>query len=153
MRARRVDVLLLSLPFLLGAGDARPQARAMDDDHGRRFDLASVSDDGAQGNNDSDRAALSADGRYVAFASIADNLVPGDTNLWYDVFVRDRVSGTTLRVSVGPGGVQANSGSGNYGPAISANGQHVAFDSTATNLVAGDTNKVIDVFVRVNFAG
>ena len=82
--------------------------------------------------------AISADGRFVAFISDATNLVPGDTNGRYDVFVRDRQTGTTRRVSVGPGGVQGNGDS--FDPAISADGRFVAFDSYATNLVPGDTN-------------
>jgi hypothetical protein len=64
----------------------RAQPDAGDDDHHRRFDLVSSSDDGAQGDNDSDRASISADGRYVAFASLADNLVPNGqharSHLW-----------------------------------------------------------------------
>ena len=84
--------------------------------------------------------ALSADGRFVAFGSDASNLVPGDTNNLFDVFVHDRQSGTTQRVSVGPGGVQANGFS--VGPTLSADGRFVAFDSSATNLVPGDTNGV-----------
>jgi len=90
--------------------------------------------------------AISANGRYVAFASIADNLVPGDTNGFVDVFVRDLKLHKTYLVSVGPGGVQGNGNS--FGPAISADGRYVAFESIATNLVGGDTNGLSDVFVR-----
>ena len=68
----------------------------------------------------------------------ASNLVPGDTNGVADVFVRDRRTGTTERVSVGPGGAQGNELS--FDPAISADGRFVAFGSGATNLVPGDTN-------------
>ena len=68
---------------------------------------------------------MSADGRYVAFGSDASNLVPGDTNHAGDVFVRDRRSGTTERVSVATGGTQANGAS--VSPAISADGRYVAF--------------------------
>jgi archaellum component FlaF (FlaF/FlaG flagellin family) len=82
----------------------------------------------------------------VAFDSEASNLVPGDTNRWGDVFVRDLRSGTTQRVSVATNGRQANSDSNI--PAISADGRYVAFDSTASNLVPGDTNNNGDVFVR-----
>lgn len=90
--------------------------------------------------------ALSADGRFVAFWSSATNLVPGDTNEAWDVFVRDRVKRRTARVSVGQGGAQGNGGSGE-GP-ISANGRFVAFTSFASNLVGGDTNGTWDIFVR-----
>ena len=98
----------------------------------------SVGPGGAQANSDSFDPAISAHGRYVAFASYASNLVAGDTNDTGDVFVRDRVAHVTRRVSVGPGGAQANSDS--LRPAISAHGRYVAFDSYASNLVAGDTN-------------
>jgi Tol biopolymer transport system component len=92
------------------------------------------------------RTAISADGRFVAFDSVADNLVAGDTNTHEDVFVRDRQTGTTTRVSVGPGGIQADERS--VRPAISADGRWVAFESRASNLVAGDTNGAADVFVH-----
>ncbi|HOX57811.1 MAG TPA: hypothetical protein P5205_06300 [Candidatus Paceibacterota bacterium] len=88
----------------------------------------------------------SADGRYIVFASEADNLVPGDTNGFRDIFVRDLVEATNLLVSVGTNGMGANGLS--YGPAISGNGRYVAFTSHATNLVVGDNNRASDVFVR-----
>ena len=98
-----------------------------------------------------DRAAffpgISADGRFVVFGSEATNLVPRDTNGHSDVFVRDRRLHTTRRVSVGPGGLQANGNS--FFPETSANGNVVAFFSDATNLVPGDTNGTGDVFVHV----
>ena len=106
----------------------------------------SVSSTGAQGFRSSEGPSLSADGRYVAFASKARNLVPGDTNLVEDIFVRDRLAGTTRRVSVGQGGAQANGAS--IIPSMSDDGRYVAFMSDASNLVAGDTNHVADVFVR-----
>jgi Tol biopolymer transport system component len=105
-----------------------------------------VSGTGEQPNNTSYTPAISADGRYVTFASGAWNLVPGDTNDTTDVFVRDRQTGTTSRVSVSGTGGQANGS--NYRPAISADGRYVAFDSDASNLVPGDTNDTNDVFVR-----
>jgi Tol biopolymer transport system component len=92
--------------------------------------------------------ALSSDGRYVAFQSDATNLVAGDKNGVTDVFVRDRVAGTTERVSVGGGGGGGNDFSGLGRAAITADGRFVAFHSLATNLVAGDGNGVQDVFVR-----
>ena len=102
---------------------------------------------GVQANDISFYLALSADGRFVAFSSFATNLVPGDTNGSYDVFVRDRQKGTTRRVSLGPGGAQGNDSS--YDPAVSADGRFVAFSSDASNLVPGDTNGFTDVFVRI----
>jgi Tol biopolymer transport system component len=106
----------------------------------------SVGTGGAQGNSVSDNPAISADGRFVAFASYASNLVRGDGNDDQDVFVRDRQAGTTARVSLGPGGAQGDFYSDN--PALSANGRFVAFESGASNLVPGDSNGVLDVFVR-----
>jgi Tol biopolymer transport system component len=81
----------------------------------------------------------------VAFASDAPNLVPGDTNNDFDIFVHDRQTGQTTRISVGPGGVQGNGRS--FSPALSADGRFVAFESEASNLVPGDTNGVHDEFV------
>jgi Tol biopolymer transport system component len=108
---------------------------------------ASVADDESQATGGGSLLpSLSADGRYVAFSSAATNLVPGDTNGVPDIFVRDLVAGTTTRVSVATGGGQANGGS--FVPGISGNGRFVAFDSPSTNLVAGDTNGVSDIFVH-----
>jgi Tol biopolymer transport system component len=111
----------------------------------------SVSNGDAQGNADSGRSALSADGRYVAFESDASNLVPGDTNAHTDVFVRDNVAHTTTRVSVGNGGTQAN-GDSHVGD-ISADGRYVVFNSAASNLAAVDGNGVSDVFLKDVVAG
>jgi Tol biopolymer transport system component len=115
------------------------------------MERVSVAGDGTQANYGSDAPAVSADGRYVAFESFADNLVPGDTNGTYDVFVHDRVSGSTERVSVAGDGTQANHYSS--APAISADGRYVAFGSFASNLVPGDTNDSGDVFVRDRVTG
>jgi Tol biopolymer transport system component len=106
---------------------------------------------GAQGNGFSGNAAISADGRFVAFQSSATNLVPGGTNGQPQVFVRDRQAGTTWMVSVGPGGVQGDESSG--APALSADGRFIAFESFARNLVSGDTNFTSDVFIRDREAG
>jgi Tol biopolymer transport system component len=95
----------------------------------------------------SNAPTISADGRYVAFHSDASNLVPGDTNGTFDIFVRDRVTGKTRRVSVGNGGEEANAET--LGPGlISADGHYVAFASLASNLVANDLNDITDVFIR-----
>jgi Tol biopolymer transport system component len=106
----------------------------------------SVSSSGAQANGQSFSPALSADGRYVAFYSDATDLVAGDTNNADDVFVHDRQTGATTRVSLSSAGAQADGGS--YLPAISADGRYVAFVSDATNLAPGDANRLRDVFVR-----
>ena len=106
----------------------------------------SVSSDGVEGDSNSFFSAISADGRFVAFTSLARNLVPGDTNLTTDVFVRDRLAGTTERVSISSGGSEANDQS--FLPSISSDGRFVAFSSVASNLVAGDTNGVRDIFVH-----
>ena len=98
----------------------------------------SLDSGGAQGDFYSDNASISADGRYVAFSSGASNLVVGDTNGFYDVFVRDRQSGTTERVSVDSGGAEGDQLSSST--AISADGRFVVFLSYASNLVVGDTN-------------
>jgi Tol biopolymer transport system component len=97
-------------------------------------------------NGPSSAPALSMDGRFVAFTSAADNLVPGDTNDALDVFLYDRQQSTVTRVSVAGDGTQADGDSGS--PSVNDTGSIVAFTSTATNLVAGDTNGKTDVFVR-----
>src|SRR6266545_3841555 len=112
----------------------------------------SVASDGTEGNRDSAFPSVSADGRYVAFVSDASNLVPGDTNgrraayLGEDIFVHDRQTGQTTRVSVAFNQRQARGPS--LQPSISASGRFVAFTSAASNLVPGDTNRILDVFVR-----
>jgi Tol biopolymer transport system component len=106
----------------------------------------SVTNLGKQANSSSAFPSISSDGRFVAFLSNASNLVSGDTNAINDVFVRDRVSGQTTRVSVSSTGSQTNQFS--WAPAISANGLVVAFPSLASNLVPGDTNANWDVFVH-----
>jgi Tol biopolymer transport system component len=118
----------------------------------------SVDSSGAQADYGADLpsppgAVVSADGRYVAFFSGATNLVPGDTNGTWDVFVRDRLNGTTERVSVDSSGAQGNGFSGSYGIAISADGRYVVFESRASNLVTGDTNGVGDIFLRDRLNG
>jgi len=113
----------------------------------------SVASDGSQGNATSfGDSALSADGRYIAFYSFASNLVSDDTNATADVFVRDRVTGITTRVSVATGGAQVDRLSGNSID-ISADGRYVAFISFATNIVPNDTNGVGDIFVHNRATG
>jgi Tol biopolymer transport system component len=111
-----------------------------------RTERISVASDGTEANAASSHAAVSADGRFVAFESLASNLVPGDTNLDGDVFLRDRLLGTTVRVSVSTSGRQAYGIS--HSPSISDDGRRIAFVSDASDLVPGDTNGFEDVFVR-----
>lgn len=106
----------------------------------------SIASDGTQANDESFYPAVSSDGRFVAFRSDATNLVANDTNNTSDIFVRDRLAGTTERISVASGGTQANGNS--ISPAISSDGRFVAFSSEASNLVAGDTNNKADIFVH-----
>jgi hypothetical protein len=106
----------------------------------------SMGGSGAQGDYYSWNARISADGRYVAFDSGSSNLVAGDSNDTGDVFVHDRDTGTTERVSVPRCGPQGNGDS--QGSYISADGRYVTFTSSASNLVGGDTNGVYDSFVR-----
>lgn len=109
----------------------------------------SVASDGTQGNDLSGSASISGDGRFVAFVSAASNLVPGDTNGVFDVFVHDRKTGITTRVSVASDGTQGNADSAFVGaPQLSSGGRFVAFESFASNLVPGDTNGTLDIFVH-----
>jgi Tol biopolymer transport system component len=111
----------------------------------------SVGTAGSQGNGNSFSPCVSADGRFVAFHSLANNLVPGDTNGARDIFVRDRQNAITARLSTGPGGLQSNGDS--RAAACSADARYVAFVSYASNLVPGDTNLALDVFVHDRVAG
>ena len=110
------------------------------------IERTSVTAGGTQAVGRSIQLDISGDGRFVLFSSDAANLVPGDTNAAFDVFVKDRQTGAVERANVTTAGVQAN------GPAfegsISEDGRLVAFSSDATNLVPGDTNGRGDVFVR-----
>lgn len=147
----------------------RPGARADVMVHDVRtggFERVNVGPHGQPANNftASSPLAISAQGRFVAFASLASNLVPHDTNgspcppqqlCGSDVFVRDRVADKTERVSIGPHGRQGLGGLGNGSdaPAMSADGRFVAFESDATNLVPGDTNAAYDIFVHDRLRG
>jgi len=117
------------------------------------FELVSVSIDGQPANDSSWWPAVSADGRYVAFASRSSNLVANDTNNAGDVFVRDMTLQTTTRVSVNATGVQGNKDSSlsgytnTEGVGISADGRWIIYSSWATNLVPNDTNNHSDIFV------
>lgn len=106
----------------------------------------STSTSGTQANLGSTWSAMDATGRIVVFGSYASNLVTGDTNGDADLFRKDLATGTTTRISTASDGSEANGESGRF--ALSADGRALAFDSQATNLVAGDTNSLNDVFVK-----
>jgi len=120
---------------------------------GLTLERVSISSAGVEGNGESgfsvsgdSTVAISSDGRFVAFESAASNLVPGDTGGVKDIFVRDRLTNQTTRVSISSGGTQGNGAS--FLPSISSDGRYVAFLSAASNLVPSDTNGVVDVFVH-----
>ena len=103
---------------------------------------------GAKGNGDSGTPSLSADGRFVAFYSLASNLHPDDPDADFDVFVRDLEENTTTLASRAGGASGANGNGLSFTPAVSGDGRFVAFDSAATNLHPADADSVRDVFVR-----
>lgn len=116
----------------------------------------SVNSSGTAANAASLSPSISADGRFVAFQSLASNLVPEDTGIDYDVFVHDRLTRTTTLVSVNSQGQKGTGNSTNEvpdnnssrNPVLSPNGRYVVFESGATNLVPNDTNGVTDLFMR-----
>lgn len=114
----------------------------------------SIATGGTQANASSNSAVISPDGRYVAFISSATNLVGSDTNGVSDVFVHDRNTDTTERVSVSSAETQADGASSNMiNGAFSLDNRYLTFSSSASNLVAGDSNSLDDVFVRDLVAG
>ncbi len=118
-----------------------------------RTTLVSRHSVGTYGNNDSRRPSISDDGRYVAFESLADNLVSGDTNGAKDTFVHDRLASTTGRTTlVSRHSVGTYGNNDSSAPSISDDGRFVSFASQATNLVSGDTNGTQDVFVHDRLA-
>lgn len=132
-------------PYIMEAGNQSHQVYVVDRVTGEA-ELISRASDGAEGNSRSIDPVISADGRFVTFSSWADNLVPGDTNAAVDVFVHDRETGETGRVSTTSDGMQANGAS--YPSWISGDGQWVAFASCADNFASGDTNNETDVFLH-----
>ncbi len=136
-------------------GNARPQGPHCDIGafelggvHTGFLSRVSISTEGMEANQNNDLTpfSISADGRYIAFISYADNLVNGDTNGGSDIFLRDTQTNTTTRISIATDGTQANGQS--IAPTISADGRYVAFSSDASNLVSGDTNGTRDIFLR-----
>lgn len=125
-----------------------------------RTERVSVDSSGEEGNDDSWRAFISADGRFVSFPSVASNLVANDGNGVRDSFVHDRLTHTTTRVSVTSTGAEQVAPQDDTEPVVgpfvldaavvllSADGRYATFDSRATNLVPDDTNGMNDVFVH-----
>ncbi len=118
-------------------------------------EIISVDSSEISGNQDSAWASVNGDGRFIAFSSEASNLVTGDTNFQGDIFVRDRLMGTSERVSLDSGENQVSCASSpcNSTVTISDDGMTVAFKSDSSGLVAGDTNARGDIFVRDRSAG
>jgi len=110
----------------------------------------SLSTSGVQSGYESLNPAISGDGRFVGFDSRAPNFVVGDTNASSDVFLRDRLTNVTTRISVSASGVQGEAGSTN--PSISGDGRYIAFESDANNLVSGDLGSH-DIFVKDRVTG
>lgn len=130
-------MLAVGLALATGpAGDAATQPR---------FVRASSPHGGPEANDAAYSPAISADGRWVAFASDASNLVPGDYNHRRDIFLRDLTTSRIIRVSVSSTGQQGNADS--YNPSVSADGRYVVYDSFASNLVPDDRNRQGDVFL------
>jgi Ca2+-binding RTX toxin-like protein len=111
----------------------------------------SVDSGGTSANNIATGGVMSADGRYVVFQSTATNLVGGDLNGLFDVFMRDTQTGTTTLISTATGGVQGNNVSSVA--SVTDDGRFVFFNSSATNLIGGDTNGALDVFMRDTLTG
>jgi len=126
--------------------------------HDRNYETTervSIASDATKANGNSSSQTISAEGRYVAFSSDASNLIPNGTHVCRDsissfqcnhIFIHDRSTGITERVSVASNGEKGNNGS--HYPSISADGRHVVFLSSATNLAPNDNNRMLDAFVR-----
>jgi len=105
----------------------------------------SISTSGAQANQSSNTPDISGDGSLIVFSSQATNLVSNDTNLKKDIFLHNKITSVTQRVSLGSGGTEANDDSNN--PSISSDGRFIAFESPASNLVSNDLNGATDIFL------
>jgi Tol biopolymer transport system component len=141
----------LSLVLLVGAAGLFTTTVFAHSSASSVITLVSIASDGTKGDRASDGPSISSEGHFIAFESAARNLVPGDTNGAFDVFVHDRVAGATSRVSVGADGAEGNDDSRQ--PAISADGRYVAFSSAASNLVPDDGNDAVDVFLHDRRSG
>ena len=143
-----MHILIRTAVLTIGILGFAIQAAALEVVELRRVSVAS---DGSEANGDSGGPAISPDGRFISFESIADNVVVDDTNGVNDVFSYDSQTGQTRRVSVASDGSEANGSS--RGSVISADSRHVAFGSDADNLVATDLNGIRDLFVHDLTAG
>lgn len=147
---RQIAVLAASVGGFAAALPVTADA-ASGHEHRPRTERVNVTAEGIQANDFSSVGGISADGRYVAFASLATNLVPGDNNGFSDIFVKDLRTGTIERVSVAGDGTEADNDSLTY--SMSANGRYIAFTSYADNLAPGDTPDAQDVFVHDRLTG
>jgi hypothetical protein len=138
MKKRTLFAVLLALAAIVFAVPTQQQST--------QTERVSVSNLGQEANDGSYAYDISDDGRYVAFSSLATNLVIGDTNNLQDCFVRDRLDGSVLRISTTANGTQANAACSS--PKLSGDGRYVTFRSGANNLVPNDTNNFPDIFVK-----
>jgi len=142
-----IVAIMQSLGFAIAKAEQIPVSDSALQVTGTGFtERVSIASDGTQANGYSWDSSISSDGRYVAISSNASNLVSGDTNEWDDIFVHDRLTDLTTRVSVASDGTQGNDVS--YTPSISADGRYVAFQSASINLVSEDNNGFADIFVH-----
>ncbi len=118
----------------------------VDTDTYERVSVDSSENESTDGNSSYDHIDMSSDGNYVVFTSNVSDLVAGDTNGFFDIFIRDRSGGLTERLSVDSAESELDASA--YNPSVSDDGQFVVFDSIATDAVAGDTNGNRDVFIR-----
>lgn len=116
------------------------------DRHTNQSSAVSVSSSGGYGNQGSNYPTISANGRFVAFRSNSSDLVDQDKNNVADIFVHDRQTKQTRRISVASDGTESNADS--FAPSISENGRFVAFASSVSNLVIGDANGASDIFIH-----
>ena len=149
-------VVFSSLATNLVAGDTNGESDIfMYDRQNDTIERISVSSAEAEANGGSTIASISDDNNFVVFDSNATNLVAGDTNNKTDIFIRNITAGTTERISVSSAEAEGNNNSqlSAYLNNISEDGNLIVFSSTATNLVSGDTNVALDVFIRNITAG
>ncbi len=140
------DISIVDNPFLLEKSQlaALPAALAAIPDLMGETSRVSIGDVDQEADANSINASVSADGRFVVFDTIATNLVANDNNTAWDIYLRDRLDGTTTRISTTPTGDDSDGAS--IDPVISDDGTSIVFSSSATNLVSNDSNSVADIF-------